>query len=131
MLKYDSFDGAPYAPETTNNNVNFLDLSVPIYHLDKYDWVISLEVAEHIPEKFENIFIENLVRHSKEGIILSWAAVGQGGHSHVNTRDFPYIKSKMEEKGYMFDEENSAAFKKAATFGWFKNNVNVFRRKSF
>ena len=129
VLGYDSFDGAPYTQETTNNNVKFLDLSVPIYHLDRYDWIISLEVGEHIPEKYENIFIDNLVRHSRDGIILSWAAVGQGGHSHVNTRDFSYVKAKMEEKGYSFDEPNSIMLKNAATFGWFKNNINVYKRK--
>ena len=37
VLSYDAFDGAPYVESTTNNNVKFLDLSVPIYHLQKYD----------------------------------------------------------------------------------------------
>ncbi len=41
--------------------------------LNKYDWIISLEVAEHIPAQFESIYIDNLVKHAKEGIILSWA----------------------------------------------------------
>ena len=75
VSSYDSYDGAPYAEVTTNNNVRFLDLSVPIYHLKQYDWVISLEVGEHIPAKFEHIYIDNLFRHAKEGVILSWAAV--------------------------------------------------------
>jgi hypothetical protein len=129
VLSYDSFDGAPYAELTTNNNVKFLDLSVPIYHLDQYDWIISLEVAEHIPEKYESVYLDNLVRHSREGIILSWAAIGQGGHSHVNNRDFPYVKAKMEERDYMHDETSSKYLKDQASFGWFKNNINVYTKK--
>ena len=53
VLCYDAFDGAPYVELTTNNNVNYIDLSKPIYHLNQYDWIISLEVAEHIPSQFE------------------------------------------------------------------------------
>jgi len=69
---YDAFDGAPYVELTTNNQVQYLDLSVPIYHLNKYDWILSLEVAEHIPAQFESIYIDSLVKHAKEGTILAW-----------------------------------------------------------
>ena len=126
VLSYDSFDGAPYTEETTNKVVKFLDLSVPIYHLNKYDWVMSLEVAEHIPAKFEHIYIDNLVRHAKEGVILSWAKIGQGGHSHINNRDFEYVKQKMEEKGFKHDAKSSRFFQDQATFSWFKSNINVY-----
>ena len=128
---YDSFDGAPFVELTTNNNVKFLDLSVPIYHLSQYDWVISLEVAEHIPKASESIYLDNLVRHAKEGIVLSWARVGQTGHSHVNNQNFPYIKSRMEKRDFYFAENASKLLKRAATFDWFKNNINVFKRKLF
>jgi len=49
-------------------------------------WILSLEVAEHIPAQFESIYIDNLVKHAKEDIILSWAKLGQSGHSHVNNK---------------------------------------------
>jgi hypothetical protein len=29
-----------------------MDLSIPQYGILQYDWIISLEVAEHIPEKY-------------------------------------------------------------------------------
>ena len=130
VSSYDSYDGAPYTEITTNNNVKFLDLSVPIYHLKQYDWVISLEVAEHIPAKFEDIYIDNLVRHAKEGVILSWAKIGQGGHSHINNRDFDYVKKKMEEKSFLHDVESSNYFQRKSSFPWFKTNINVFIKKT-
>ncbi len=41
---YDAFDGAPYAENSTEGRCHFLDLSVPVYHLeDKYDWIVSTE----------------------------------------------------------------------------------------
>jgi len=131
VKSYDAFDGAPFAELTTNNNVKFLDLSVPIYHLKRYDWVISLEVAEHIPAEYESVYLDNLVRHSVEGIILSWAQVGQGGHSHVNTRNFPYIKEKMEARGFIHDPKSSEVFRNVSAFSWFKTNINVYRNKNF
>jgi hypothetical protein len=45
--------------------------------------IISLEVAEHIPEKYEAVYLDNIFRHAKEGIILSWAVPGQIGLSHI------------------------------------------------
>jgi len=126
---YDAYDGAPFAESTTDNRVKFLDLSVPIYHLKKYDWIISLEVAEHIPAKYESVYLDNLVRHAKEGVILSWAKIGQGGHSHINNRDFPYVEEQMEARGFMHDPVNSEIFRNISTFDWFKWNINIFKNK--
>ena len=92
---------------------------------------MSLEVAEHIPKTFEKVYVDNIVRHSKEGIILSWAKIGQGGHSHINNKDFNDVKQIMEEKGFFHDANNSAMLKQAATFGWLKDNINVYRKNTF
>jgi hypothetical protein len=128
VKSYDSFDGAPFTEHTTGNLVSFLDLSVPIYHLPQYDWVMSLEVAEHIPAKFESIYLDNLARHAIEGVILSWAVPGQSGTSHVNNRDFNYVKSQMEKRGFRHDAVATENLKKIATLFWFKKNINVFRK---
>jgi tryptophanyl-tRNA synthetase len=124
---YDAYDGAPFAESTTDNRVKFLDLSVPIYHLKKYDWVVSLEVAEHIPAKYESVYLDNLVRHAKEGIILSWAKIGQKGHSHINNRDFPYVKEQMEARRFTHDPVSSEKFRNISIFSWLRSNLNVFR----
>ena len=78
LLKgYDSYDGAPFSEKTSEGRVQYLDLTLPQYGLPLYEWVISLEVAEHIPREFENIYLDNIVRHAKEGVILSWAKLGK------------------------------------------------------
>ena len=128
LKSYDAYDGAPFAEDTTNGRVRFLDLSVPIYHLKEYDWVISVEVAEHIPPEFETIYVENLVRHAKEGIILSWSRIGQGGLSHVNNRDPDYVKMKLESYGFYIDESASRRLQGSARAYWIKSNVNVYVR---
>lgn len=128
LITYDAFDGAPFVEETTDNQVAFLDLSVPVYHLSKYDWIMSLEVAEHIPQEYESIFIDNLVRHAKEGIILSWSRPGQMRHSHVNNRDLEYVKNQMKKRGFSHNKEESNRLKIKAKFEWLKNNINVYKK---
>ncbi len=45
---------------------------------------VLMQVLEHVPEQFEAIVLDNLVRSAREGIVLSWAVPGQPGHHHVN-----------------------------------------------
>ena len=125
---YDAFDGAPYAEETTNNSVKYLDLSVPIYHLPIYDWIISIEVAEHIPKKYEQIYIDNLVRHAKKGIIISWAILNQEGLGHVNNQNFPYIEEQLRTRDFILDNHTTSQIKNSTTFGWVKRNIYSFKR---
>ncbi len=131
VLSYDWFDGAPFAEETTNNQVKFLDLSVPIYHLNTYDWIISLEVAEHIPKQYEHVFVDNIVRHAGEGIILSWAKIGQGGHSHLNEKNFLDVKKLLEEKSFFHDANESIKFQNIATLSWLKDNMHIYKKSFF
>ena len=63
-----------------------MDPTIPQYCILQYDWIISLEVALHIPEKYEAVYLDNILRHAKEGIILSWAVPGQRGLSHINNK---------------------------------------------
>jgi hypothetical protein len=130
VKSYDAYDGAPYCETTSGGRVVFLDLSIPQFGIPTYDWIISLEVAEHIPKKFEHIFIDNIVRHAKEGIILSWAHPGQGGHSHVNNQPFEYVKNLLDRVGFSHNEAESTKLKNLSSFPWFKANVNVYKRKN-
>lgn len=125
---YDAYDGAPYVETISEGRVVFLDLTLPLYGLPIYDWIISLEVAEHIPKEYESIYIDNIVRHAREGLVISWAAPGQKGYSHVNNRPLEYVKSVMRGHGFEFDTNSSLTLRRSAVVEWFKTNINVFRR---
>ena len=126
---YEAYDGAPFAEATSEGRVKYLDLTLKQYGLPLYDWVVSLEVAEHIPQQHESTFIDNIVRHAREGVVLSWAVPGQGGYSHVNNRSFKYVKELLEGLGFKHDPEWSGKLKGAATLAWLKGNTNVYRRR--
>lgn len=125
---YDAYDGAPFCEETSKSMVKFMDLTVPQYGIPMYDWILSLEVAEHIPKEYEPVYIDNLVRHSKEGIIMSWAVPGQGGLAHINNRPFSYVANLLKFHGFRHDNVTSEKLKLKSSFQWLRDNVNVFRR---
>ena len=129
LKSYDAFDGAPFSEETSEGRVDFLDLSIPQYGLPLYDWILCLEVAEHIPQQYEHIFIDNIIRHAREGVVLSWCFPGPGGYGHVNGKPFQYVKELLESVGFMHDQDESKKLQQATELSWLKTNTNVYRRK--
>lgn len=127
---YDAFDGAPYCEETSHRRVGFMDLTIPQYGIRQYEWIISLEVAEHIPEKYEAVYLDNIFRHATEGIILSWAVPGQGGLSHINNKPIEYVTKVMRDNGFKIDAEKTMKLQESASFSWFKRNMNVYVRNT-
>ncbi|CAC5403058.1 unnamed protein product [Mytilus coruscus] len=128
---YDAFDGAPYSEDNSDGNVNFLDLTIPQYGIPLYDWIISLEVAEHIPKEFESIYLDNIFRHAKEGIILSWAVPGQGGLQHINNQPLTYVINVMKKNGFARNESLSNKLQVSSSLSWIRSNINVYIRKNF
>lgn len=124
----EGYDGNPDTFSISGGAANVADLSQPIDLGKQFDWVLSLEVGEHLPKKYERTFIENLHRHNKKGIILSWAVKGQGGKGHFNEQNNDYIKSVMAQYGYINDLAAETALRQRASIPWFKNTVMVFRK---
>lgn len=129
VKSFDSFDGAPYCEKTSDGRVQFMDLTIPQFGRKQYDWVMSLEVAEHIPHKFENIYLDNIFRHAREGILLSWAVPGQGGLDHINNRPLDYVINIMDKNGFYIDRAASKQLQDSAELPWIKSNLNVYKRK--
>ena len=75
-------------------------------------------------------FIENVVKHAREGIVLSWAVPKQPGFSHVNGRTFEWVKEQLRAKCFQHDNSTSSHLRAASTLWWFQKNVNAFRRIS-
>ena len=121
------YDGNPYTQQLTDNLCNVLDLSKP-FDMPKKEYVITLEVGEHIPKINEDIFIGNVHNHNTKGVILSWAVVGQGGDGHVNCQNNDYIKQKFHDLGYKNDIEEEQFLRINSSFSWFKNTIMVFKK---
>jgi len=126
----DGYDGNPNTPELTNGVGKVLDLSSLQILEKEYDWVVTLEVGEHIPKEYESTFIQNIMMNNKKGVVMSWAVKGQGGHGHVNCQNNDYIKSIFESYGYKNDIEAENWFRSNITDNchWFRNTIMVFRK---
>ena len=123
--------------EYTRGFVRFADLTLPNLALPRADWVVSLEVGEHVPRAHEQAFVRNLHAHACRGVLLSWACYG--GHQHVNKRDNAYVITLFEALGYTYDAHASHLMRRPAlrarlevnrshrVYGWFARSVMVFR----
>lgn len=129
-INADGFDGNPNTPELTNGICNILDLSNPVKFDKPYDWILSLEVGEHLPKQYEDVFINNLHNNNKSGMVLSWAVKGQGGHGHFNEQNNDYIKNKVCSLGYTNDIVAENTLRNKSSLEWFKNTIMVFRKIS-
>jgi len=91
-----------------------------------FDWVVCMEVAEHIPPDFQHTFLLNIVSPARKGVLLSWGIPGQNGIGHVNTRSNEYVIDIMKQLGFDFDEEKSNYLRSEAQSKWFKESTMVF-----
>jgi FkbM family methyltransferase len=125
----DGYDGNPRTQQMSGGLGRVLDLSQCIELPRTYDWVLSLEVGEHIPREFEQSFINNLHRYNTKGIVLSWAVPGQGGFGHVNERENQQIAVKFSSLGYYRDVLAERCLRESVTnCSWFRQTMMVFRR---
>jgi len=76
-----------------------LDLTKPVDVNRKFDLVLSLEVAEHLPSEAADIFVESLVRMG-DVIVFSAAIPLQGGDGHVNEQWLDYWVARFNKKGF-------------------------------
>lgn len=125
-----AYDGAGNIGHYTHGFVDFFDLTFPLA-LEKADWVLSLEVGEHVPSKYEGMLLRNLHHHNCKGVILSWGIIAQGGNGHINLHSSEYIIDKFQRLGYSYDEHWTKLFRRGeGNYGWFTASTLVFRRNT-
>tara|TARA_R110000850_G_scaffold149046_2_gene271532 strand:+ start:398 stop:1054 length:657 start_codon:yes stop_codon:yes gene_type:complete len=108
--------------------INFIhkNLTSNINLAKRFDLAISLEVAEHIEEKFSDIFIDNLTQAS-EIILFSAAVPGQRGSGHVNEQWPEYWIEKFKSRGFLpLDVIRPYVWKDSTIKSWYKQNTLLF-----
>ena len=101
------------------------DFNVPL-HLDRqFDLVVSLEVAEHLPESSAEAFVVSLT--SLGPVILFSAAVpGQGGDGHVNEKPLVWWEALFASHGYWCHRNFGAQFANDRQVEWWYSRNMVF-----
>ena len=105
------------------------NLAYPIPDLEK-GIVISLEVGEHIPSTYQDVFIDNITKICNSYLILSWAVPGQPGIGHVNCLSNETIIKLITDKGfkYLEDISNQSREELVGNCWYFKDTLMVFKR---
>lgn len=122
--------------ECSESKVLFIDLRKPVSLEFKFHIVSCFEVAEHIEEKYADIFVDNLC--SLSGcLVVSAAPPGQKGHYHYNCQLPKYWDKKFAERNFVKFPILEEVFRHAL-FPWrkkdgiraFYNNVLIYKNKS-
>lgn len=95
----------------------------------KFDLVVSLEVAEHIPLENADEFARNLVSHG-DIVLFSAAVPGQGGEYHVNEQPLEYWRGKFDSLGFdCFDPIRGRILNNQDVESWYRYNILVYIKR--
>lgn len=103
-----------------------MDLIEPVRLERRFDLVISVEVAEHLPATAADTFVESLRRHGS--IVAFSAAVPlQGGTHHLNEQWQSYWVERFARAGYRcFDVLRPQLWNDPAVNFWYAQNLMLF-----
>ena len=126
-LRVSAYDGIEGVGGLTHGLVTTADLTLRL-SLPSADWVLAMEVAEHVPRMHEKQLLANIHRHNREGVVLSWANSAIG-HGHYNPRSNAYVVHQLAQMGYAHDVRMQDVLRaNVSTFPWFRHTLMAFRR---
>lgn len=95
----------------------------------RFDLVLSLEVAEHLPESSADGFVKTLCEHG-DVILFSAAIPGQGGQNHINEQWPAYWQQKFERHGFYFrDVIRPLVWNDERVDWWYRQNIFLVGRQ--
>lgn len=104
------------------------DLTKP-FNLGVKGTIISLEVAEHIPSEYTDIYLNNIDNHCNEYLIMSWAIRNQAGFGHVNCLNNDEVIKLLENRNYKLLSDATIDARNVIQNNafWFKNTLLIFK----
>ena len=106
------------------------DLKKEINLHKNFDLVMSMEVAEHIPEENSEAFINTLINHG-DIILFSAAIIGQLGTYHINEQMPEYWAAKFLKHGYIaVDLLRPRIWNDTEIAYWYRQNAILYVKKS-
>lgn len=95
---------------------------------EEFDLVVSLEVAEHLPESSADTFVKSLTLHG-DVILFSAAIPGQGGQGHLNEQWPEYWQQKFGAHGFYFhDIIRPLIWDNEKVNWWYRQNIFLVDR---
>src|SRR3989344_343351 len=106
------------------------DLTVDLDLDKRYSCAICFEVAEHIPTKFSDTLVGNIVKTS-DIVLFSAAPKGQGGVGHINEQNPEFWQQLFKKRGLLVDQALTdkcrAYFKDQGAIFWLTGSATIYR----
>ena len=97
----------------------------------RFDVAVSVEVAEHLPAKIADSYVDLLTRFA-DRIVFTAAPPGQGGRDHVNEQPPEYWIEKFAKRSFVHDVALSNQWKEKwkarGVQDWYHQNLMLFRK---
>ncbi|MGE0772988.1 MAG: class I SAM-dependent methyltransferase [Cyclobacteriaceae bacterium] len=107
-----------------------VDLVNPFNLGRRYDFIVSLEVAEHLPQASADIFVKSLTLHG-DLILFSAAAPYQGGQNHLNEQWQTYWIEKFAVRGFRaYDWLRPSVWSDGRVDLWYRQNTILFSSRA-
>lgn len=105
------------------SSVERRDLSKPFRLQRRFDVVLCLEVAEHLPETSAEELISSLAIHT-DNVLFSAACPGQPGQHHANCQWPSYWQAQFNRHGFRCDDSvRWKIWDDARVEPWYRQNV--------
>lgn len=96
----------------------------------KFDLVISLEVAEHLLPERASSFVKDLCNLG-DVVLFSAAVPGQGGQGHINEKYLSYWRGEFEKENYcIYDVIRPYIAGDISIPFWFRQNMVIFAKEN-
>lgn len=99
-------DGSPYGVKrATSPSLAFVhDAKIPLIFNRKFDLVMSVEVAEHIPTSSSETLVTSLCQNSDGLVVFTAAPPGTPGDDHINCKPREFWEKLFNSHGYILSE---------------------------
>ncbi|XEC93657.1 class I SAM-dependent methyltransferase [Paenibacillus tarimensis] len=125
-------DGAHIDPsmlKIPQNRFSAVDLEKPFHSNAKFDLVVSLEVAEHLPVASARTFIDSLVKLGP-AVLFSAAIPFQGGLNHINEQWPEFWARYFLKHGYeAVDCIRKRIWDNKNVEWWYAQNMLIFAKR--
>ena len=106
------------------------------HNFGKFDLVLSIEVAEHLEEKYADTFVKNLIANSDKWIVMT--ASNKTGTpytdiAHLNPQNKQYWINKIQNHNFEYKEDLTNKLQKEfyqvpTMNSWFRKDLMVYER---
>lgn len=95
----------------------------------RYDLVLCLEVAEHLPQAVALSLVCGICKHG-DVVLFSAAIPNQGGQNHINEQPHQYWADLFEQQGFdCYDVLRPLVWENEAIPWWYRQNIFLYVRQ--